>query len=878
MSNEKSQLPLSKATNVAEKTSKECNVTFEVSKNEVSDDQCNQNETRGNVAEASSMTKKKPASKKKGGPSITMLNIIKAQQNARLQAEIEAAAKAAEDLRTIEKAKQEKDESERLKEEDREKKKEKEKQRIERKKQEGTYQTKGQREKYRRAQIQLGQSGIHVPSRHQSATSTRSDSTQKRMLYEDHRKKDTIASDTLLTSAMIPIVSENDDMIEKGYSSTDSWADDCEEDNTKIEVKSGLTAEHENQKEEDEDENDLGLTSLERVRRRLERYHDICESHRTIENLRAPVICVLGHVDAGKTTILDNLRRTHVQDDEAGGITQQIGATNVPLETILERIKMCRKIITRQGDLLVPGLSIIDTPGHAIFDNLRARGSSLCDLAILVVDIMKGIQPQTIESIRLLTEKQTPFIIALNKIDLLYDWKGDRKQNVEYVLEKQNQNTQYQFEKRCNYIIGQFAEQCLNVALYNKNPDSNEYYSMVPTSARSGDGMGSLIAMIIEKCQTTLAKHIAYSEEVQATVLEVKTIRGFGTTLDVVLIDGCLCRGDKIIIAGQEGPITTQIRVLLVPELNQDIRMTTQYKDQEKVTGACSIKIVAKDLEKSLAGLPLFVIRKQDEIDYYTVEIQRMITDMLNLIQLEESGVYVQTSTFGSLEAFLKLLKTHHIPCAGVNIGPVHRKDIMRASTQLEKDKQWACLLVFDVKIEPTAQEYAKTLGLRILQSDGVYNLCDMFLAYQEEKFKEKQEKHRHLVVYPCKLRILWNHVYNTSNPIICGVRVEDGFVKIGTPICVPSKDNIDLGRIVGIKKNDTSVEIAEKGSEVSIKIEAINREELKMYGRHFDHNDLLISKISRESIDILKAYFRQDMKSDYWKLVIELKKLFHIV
>ncbi len=230
----------------------------------------------------------------------------------------------------------------------------------------------------------------------------------------------------------------------------------------------------------------------------------------------------MGHVDTGKTKILDNLRRTRVQEDEAGGITQQIGATNVPLDTINERTKMCRHVY--KNVVKIPGFLIIDTPGHESFKSLRTRGSSLCDIAILVIDIMHGLEPQTIESINILKEKKTPFLVALNKIDRLFQWKSAPQTDIVEVLNNQFDHTKSEFEKRTQEVIVQLAEQGLNAALFYKNPDIKTYISLVPTSAHTSDGIGNLMALIIEFTQTILAKRVSYSKELQCTVMEVRFI------------------------------------------------------------------------------------------------------------------------------------------------------------------------------------------------------------------------------------------------------------------------------------------------------------------------------------------------------------------
>lgn len=328
-------------------------------------------------------------------------------------------------------------------------------------------------------------------------------------------------------------------------------------------------------------------------------------------------------MDTGKTKILDKLRRTNVQDGEAGGITQQIGVTNVPIDNIKEQTKIVRNY--SEMEFKVPGLLIIDTPGHESFSNLRSRGSSLCDIAILVVDIMHGLEPQTIESINLLKAKKTPFIVALNKIDRLYDWETSPRKDVRDLLKQQQQNTQLEFQQRSQEVINQFAVQGLNAKLFYENPDVKTYISLVPTSAITGEGISNLLYLICEFSQNLLAKRLMYSDELQATVMEVKAIPGLGTTIDAILINGVLREGDTMILAGTEGPITTQIRSLLMPQPMKELRVKNAYIEHKEVMAAQGVKIAAKDLEKAIAGLSLLVAQKPDEVEIMRYEHQRSV-------------------------------------------------------------------------------------------------------------------------------------------------------------------------------------------------------------------------------------------------------------
>uniref|UniRef100_A0A336MD14 Eukaryotic translation initiation factor 5B n=3 Tax=Culicoides sonorensis TaxID=179676 RepID=A0A336MD14_CULSO len=503
----------------------------------------------------------------------------------------------------------------------------------------------------------------------------------------------------------------------------------------------------------------------------------------------------------------------------------------------------------------LPGLLIIDTPGHESFSNLRSRGSSLCDIAILVVDIMHGLEPQTIESINLLKQRKTPFVVALNKIDRLYDWQTFNRKDVRDILKSQATNTQQEFQKRTNEIIVQFAEQGLNAALFYENPDPKSYISLIPTSAITGEGMGNLLLLINQFCQAQLSKRLMYSEELQATVLEVKAIAGLGTTIDVILVNGRLREGQTMILAGTEGPITTQIKALLMPQPMKELRVKNAFIEYKEIVAAQGVKIAAKELEKAIAGLNLQVAQKPDEVEIYKEMVAKDLRSVLSSIKLSDRGVFY----------------------SGIRIGPVVKKDVMKASIMLEHDSQYATILAFDVKVERDAQDLADHLGVKIFQADIIYHLFDKFTAYREELKQRKKNEFKSIAVFPCKLKILPQFIFNSRDPIVMGVIVEAGIVREGTPICVPSKDFVDIGVVTSIECNHKQIESARKGQEVCIKIESTG-DAPKMYGRHFDETDMLVSKISRQSIDACKDYFRDELLKSDWALMVELKKTFEIL
>merc|ERR1719482_192104 len=354
------------------------------------------------------------------------------------------------------------------------------------------------------------------------------------------------------------------------------------------------------------------------------------------DHFRSPVVCILGHVDTGKTKLLDKIRHTNVQEGEAGGITQQIGATFFPEHALSKQTKR----VDPEFEVETPGLLVIDTPGHESFNNLRDRGSSLCDIAILVIDIMHGLEQTTLEALTLLRKRKCPFVIALNKVDRLYDWKETPWGPFQQTLDNQQSYVQEEFYSRWNRTQTAMQSKGLNTQLYYQNPDFKQLISVIPTSAMTGEGVPDLLYMIMRLTTTVMAPKITYKRELQCTVLEVKSIEGFGTTIDVLLVNGELREGDTIVVCGMNGAIVTQIRALLTPQPMKEMRVKGNFQKHRRIKGSLGVKIAAPLLDEALAGTTLLVAEEDDDIEELEEQVQEEFEALVK-IEKEPEGVYV---------------------------------------------------------------------------------------------------------------------------------------------------------------------------------------------------------------------------------------------
>lgn len=524
-----------------------------------------------------------------------------------------------------------------------------------------------------------------------------------------------------------------------------------------------------------------------------------------MKKLRQPIVTVCGHVDHGKTSILDKIRGTSIQETESGGITQKISFTMMDIDTIKERsLQTLEKF---KIPLTIPGILFIDTPGHAAFTNLRKRGGSLADIAVLVIDINDGIKPQTSEVLQILRGNKTPFIIALNKIDNISGWKTSKSLLSIDSIQSQGTNVKNNFDEKLYTIIAALQAHGINSEIYSNIQDFTKNVAIVPCSARTGEGISEILAMITALSQKFLENQIEVKEEGKGVILEVKKEKT-GTYLESILYDGKLEANDEIAIASFDNPIITKVKSIMeMKKLNKG------FESKSSVNAACGIRIQISSKEEILPGMPFRVIDNNLE------EIKREFQGELSEeIQTDGRGIIVKADSLGSLEALLYLLKQKQINVLKAGIGPITKKDIYSANALPEEEK---IILGFNIEISPEAS-LEKNENVKIITDPVVYKLIENFEEWKSNKLKEIERQKLESLPSIVKITIL-NFVFRNSNPAVFGVRVDGGKLKKGERL-INIRDE-KIGQVKEIQHEKNSVEVASKGQEIALSIPGVNFE-----------------------------------------------------
>ena len=577
--------------------------------------------------------------------------------------------------------------------------------------------------------------------------------------------------------------------------------------------------------------------------------------------IRKVLLTVVGHVDHGKTSLLDQIRSSVVTAGEAGAITQAIGVSTIPIETIK---KICGPLLDAfKGNLTVPGLLAIDTPGHAAFTSLRKRGGSLADIAILIVDINEGLKPQTIESIEILKNNKVPFIIAANKIDLIHGWNYDDKKLLMQNVAEMNTEIQGQFEKKMYELVGKMHEFEFQAERFDRVEDYTKQVAIVPISAKTGQGIPELLMVLTGLDQKFLEKklEIENTGNCKGTILEVKEEKGLGTTIDTIIYNGQLKVNDTLVIGGIDEPIVVKIRALLEPADLCDMReKKSRFKNVKEVSAATGVKISAPGLESAMAGMPVRSCSgKPEEVEEMKKEVREEVGEIV--MECDECiGVIIKADTIGGLEALRNLLEEKQIPISSASLGDLSKKDFSKLESLREKEEFSAVILGFNVKISDELEEYAKSKKFKLITNDVIYKIIEDYEEYQKKLRHEIEVKELSRLVRPCKFAILKGYTFRQSNPAIVGVEIEIGRIKTGDPVM--NMQGKQISSVKSMQEGKDSVSLAEQGKQIAMSLDGVT------VGRQIEEGDFLYTGVPEEDFKKLK-----ELKSNLTKMEIEVLK-----
>ena len=571
--------------------------------------------------------------------------------------------------------------------------------------------------------------------------------------------------------------------------------------------------------------------------------------------IRAPIVCILGHIDHGKTTILDYIRGTVVQQREAAGITQHIGASYFPTGDIREFLRKSKQEFAEK-EIKLPGILVVDTPGHAAFLNLRRRGGAVADIAILVIDVTAGTMPITWESVRILRERKTPFLIAANKIDRISGWKSRKDADFLDSYNSQKPHVRDFLDEKILQIVGNFLEEGFKgIDRYDKIKDFTKKIAIVPTSGKTGEGISTLLMILMGLVQQYLTSNLRFSEgPAKGVVLEVKKEKGQGKTIDVLIYDGVINKGDEFIVGGLEKPIKSKVRALLTPKPLDEIRDPRQKFDSvNNVSAAAGIKILAPNIDDVVAGSPFRGILDPSEEKSVYEEIEAEVESIR--IKTDKAGVVLKADTLGSLEALENHFTKNGVKISVADVGPIKKEDIINANIVKQLDPYSAAVLGFNVQILPEAKEQAIIDNIRIFTNNVIYRLLEEYIEYSETRRAEDTAKGLSELILPAKIKMLPDFIFRNSDPAVFGVRVEAGILFPKVQLITDKGKRVR--RVHQIQDKGQTLEKAPKDSEVAISIRGIE------IGRDIGKDETLFVHVPESHVRQLMGKFINELTTD---------------
>ncbi|NDB46424.1 MAG: translation initiation factor IF-2 [Nitrososphaeria archaeon] len=566
--------------------------------------------------------------------------------------------------------------------------------------------------------------------------------------------------------------------------------------------------------------------------------------------IRQPIVAVLGHVDSGKTSLLDKIRGTGVQGREAGGITQHIGASFLPSDTIKQMCgQLAEKLTKTEQD--VPGLLVIDTPGHEVFTNLRTRGGSAADIAILVVDTNRGFQPQTNESLKILQARKVPFVVALNKVDQIPGWRPADTPYISLAIKKQDQFIQTTLDEQIYNVVGTLSILGFQSEAFYRVKDFGKEVSIVPVSARTGVGIPELLTVLVGLTQQYMQKRLEQEEkQSRGIILEVNDEVGLGTTANMILIDGKIKKGDSVVVAKRDSVIVIKPKALLLPKPLDEMRdPRDKFKPVDEVIAAAGIKIASPDLEGVLPGSTVYVTNKESQIEEFKKTIESEMKSVF--IDTQTNGITLKCDTIGSLEAITEMLRRQQIPVAKADIGHVNRRDVMEAMAIKENDRHLGVILAFNVRTLPDAQEEADNHHIKIFNDQVIYSLIDNYTLWVDDDTANEENAVFSELTPICKFTFLKGYIFRNSSPAVFGIRVDAGTVK--QKIQIMKSDGKKIGKIHQLQDGKKSIDTATQGQEIACSIQDVT------IGRQIEEEDVFYSMPnSREAKIILEKFMHK--------------------